>query len=150
MDTRRQHDAMTTPADGAINSDAMGVLIVDDHVDTASMLSTLIKGWGYRTCIANSAREALARCVEFRPRVVLLDLGLPDQHGYVVAKNLRAEMRDRAISFVAITGWSQIADQLNSASAGISHHLVKPVNPDALRAILDGYQAAVDRVALTK
>ncbi len=140
---------MTIPADGANGSDAMGVLIVDDNVDTASMLASLIKAWGYRTCIANSAGEALARCVEFRPRVVLLDLGLPDQHGYVLARNLRAEMRDRTISFVAITGWSQIADQLNSSSAGISHHLVKPINLDALRAILDGYQAAVDRSAVT-
>jgi len=73
--------------------------------------------------------------------VVLLDLALPDLHGYDLARQLRKEAAGRPLYFVAITGWYQIADQLQSAAAGISHHLVKPVNLDMLREILSKYQA---------
>lgn len=120
------------------------VLIVDDSADTAEMLAALVTLWGYTTAVAGTGAAALKLAAGFRPTVVLLDLSLPDQHGYEVARALRTAAQRRRIFFVAITGWSQIADQLQSNAAGISHHLVKPVNPNALQRILADYQEVED------
>lgn len=121
------------------------VLVVDDSEGAAQNLATLVKTWGYQATYATSGAAALTAAAEFRPTVVLLDLNLPDQHGYEVAKQLVKQAPDGAkLSFVAVTGWNQVADQLLSAAAGIAHHLVKPVNEDTLKTILEGYQAAQD------
>ena len=125
--------------DTPVPGDGLRVLIVDDNADHAAMLAELVGMWGYQCRVVTNAAQAVRCCEEFRPRVVLLDLGLPDEHGYKLATRLRGTMGPRKITFVAITGWTQIADQLQSTAAGISHHLVKPVNREALRAILDGY-----------
>lgn len=131
-----QTDRPGTPEKGPLR-----VLIVEDHVDTAMMLADLLTAWGFEAAIARTGAEALEVATELRPRVVLLDLGLPDQHGYGVAKRMREELGRDQMSFIVVTGWSQIVDQSLSARAGISHHLVKPVNPDALRSILDSIAA---------
>ncbi|HEY2804716.1 MAG TPA: response regulator [Gemmatimonadales bacterium] len=117
-------------------------MIVDDNEDAASMTGMLIEAWGYEVHIAHTGAESLRLAAERRPRVVLLDLGLPDQHGYDLAVELREQAGARRIYFVAITGWNQIADQHRSTAAGISHHLVKPANKDVLREILAAYQAS--------
>ena len=119
------------------------VLVVEDQLDTATMLAALLTTWGFEVEVAHTGADAMRLATEFKPRVVLLDLGLPDQHGYRLARRLREEM-GMAASFVVVTGWSQRVDQELSAAAGISHHLVKPVNPDALRSILQRYQDALD------
>lgn len=119
------------------------VLVVEDQLDTATMLAALLTTWGYEVEVAHTGADALRMAGDFHPRVVLLDLGLPDQHGYRLARRLRDETGPQPMSFVVVTGWSQRVDQELSAAAGISHHLVKPVNPDALHSILDRYQAAI-------
>ncbi len=123
---------------------ALRVMIVDDNVDAAAMLATLVQTWGHQVGVAHSAHQAVRLAAEFRPRVVLLDLGLPDRHGYDLAQQLRREAGSRRIFFVAVTGWNQIADQVRSAAAGIAHHLMKPVNHDLLREILAAYTATED------
>lgn len=120
------------------------VLIVDDNTDSAEILAVLVGSWGYATAVAGTGAEAVKTAAVFRPTVVLLDLSLPDQHGYQVARQLRESAQRRKIYFVAITGWSQIADQLQSTAAGIAHHLVKPVNPRVLEKILAAHQEAED------
>ena len=115
------------------------VLIVDDNEDQAAMLATLVRRWGHSVMIANTAAEALQVNDAWCPRVVLLDLGLPDIHGYDLAEGIRARCGDRKIYFVAVTGWTSIADQLRCTSAGIRHHIMKPVNPDVIREILNAY-----------
>ena len=117
------------------------VMIVDDNVDAAAMMATLVQTWGHQVSIAHTAQQAIRLAADFRPRVVLLDLGLPDRHGYDLAAHLRRESGSRRIYFVAVTGWNQIADQVKSAAAGIAHHLMKPVNHDLLREILAAYTA---------
>jgi CheY-like chemotaxis protein len=121
------------------------ILIVDDNRDQCVGLCEILRSWGYDVEAAHNANAALAIAADFRPRVILLDLGLPDMHGYELAKRLRATSGGRRIFFVVMTGWTQIADQISSTAAGISHHLIKPVNMDTLRYILAGYQAAETR-----
>ena len=122
--------------------DGLRVMVVDDNVDAAAMMATLVQSWGHQVSIAHTANQALRLAADYRPRVVLLDLGLPDRHGYDLADQLRRDCGSRRIFFVAVTGWNQIADQVRSSAAGIAHHLMKPVNHDLLREILAAYTAA--------
>jgi len=118
------------------------VLIVDDNHDHVTMLAELVRHWGHAVQTARSSTEAMQQAADFRPQVVLLDLGLPDKHGYDVAAALREQSGKRRIHFVAVTGWNQIADQIRSAASGVAHHLMKPVNHDVLREILAAYASS--------
>jgi CheY-like chemotaxis protein len=125
-----------------MNPDRIRVLVVDDNTDYARATEHLDRSWGYDVQVTRTAREAIALADSFRPRIVILDLGLPDMHGYDLAKQLRQQAGSRKLHFVVITGWTQIADQINSTAAGIAHHLIKPVNFEVLQQILAAYQAA--------
>jgi CheY-like chemotaxis protein len=124
---------------------ALRVLVVDDNQDTCEAMLALIQAWGHVAKVAKDGASAVRLAAEFHPIVVLMDLSLPDRHGYEVAKQIRREAGAERVFFVAITGWNQIADQLQSTAAGISHHLVKPVNHGILKEILAAYRVALDR-----
>ncbi len=118
------------------------VLIVEDNVDQAAMLAILVQRWGHSVIIANDSAEALKVFADFQPRVILLDLGLPDRHGYDLADALKDMPRNGRLHFVAVTGWNTVVDQIRSASSGIKHHLMKPPNLDVLREILSAYASS--------
>lgn len=117
------------------------VLIVEDNHDVADMLQMMLLSWGEKVRTANDALAALAAAAEFKPDVVLLDLGLPRLHGFDVARRLREQPGAAGTPIIAITGWGQDADRQASRAANIQHHLVKPVNPDYLRDLLGGIAA---------
>ena len=111
------------------------VLIVEDNRDTASMMNLMLTEWGQETRIAHDGASALDMANEFRPHVVLLDVGLPKLHGYEVARRLRQQEWARDTYVIAITGWGLEADRHGEA-AGIDQRLLKPVDPEALRGLL--------------
>ena len=78
----------------------------------------------------------------FRPDVTLLDIGLPKLNGYEVCRRLRQQAWGSNMVLLALTGWSQEEDQLRSLVAGFDAHLVKPVLPADLEALLAGVTAA--------
>jgi PAS domain S-box-containing protein len=112
------------------------VLIVDDNADAAITMQLLLTSLGHETSVAGTGLEALARVPEFRPDVVLLDIGLPGLDGYEVARRLRALEGQKLCRIVAITGWGQQADKDKAQEAGFDLHLVKPVGPDELEKAL--------------
>jgi CheY-like chemotaxis protein len=115
------------------------ILIVDDNVDAATTLDLLLRSLGHETSVAHNGMEALRLATEFRPQVVLLDIGMPGLDGYEVARRLRT-MKKQGMRIVAITGWGQEADRQRSREAGFDLHLVKPVEPDELvRALRNGH-----------
>lgn len=116
------------------------ILVVEDSPDAAAHLVALAREWGYTATVAVDGATALKTAAVFRPEVVLLDLGLSDMHGYELARRIREATPGPRPFFVAITGWAQIADQIQSTAAGIAHHLVKPVNADSLQRILADYE----------
>ena len=73
---------------------------------------------------------------EFRPDVILLDIGLPKMNGYEAARRIRQQAFGKGIVLIAITGWGQDTDRCRSKEAGFDHHLVKPIDPDALMELL--------------
>ena len=119
------------------------VFVVDDNIDAATMTATVVQRWGHTVMMAHSSAEAEQVFGTFQPHVVLLDLGLPDRHGYDLAESLKARSV-RKVHFVAVTGWNQIADQIRSNAAGIAHHLMKPPNLEVLREILAAYVQVVE------
>ena len=117
------------------------VLIVEDDPTTTEMATSLVTGWGHTAVVAADGATALKTAAVFKPHVVLLDLNLPDQHGYEVAKQLRRAAPGAKALIIAVTGWGQAADQQASEAAGIAHHLVKPLKADVLERILADYHA---------
>ena len=111
------------------------VLVVDDNADAADSLGMLLEVRGDKVRIAYDGLEALDAEADFRPEVVLLDIGMPKLSGYDVARRIR-EARGNAVLIVAITGWGQDDDRRRSADAGFDHHLVKPVDPADLDTLL--------------
>jgi CheY-like chemotaxis protein len=113
------------------------VLVVDDNTDTARGLARLLRLLGHDVRLAHSGPEGLEAARDFRPGAVLLDIGLPGMDGYEVARRLR-QGECPEVLIIAITGYGQDEDRQRSRAAGIDHHLVKPVDHDALLAVLGG------------
>jgi two-component system CheB/CheR fusion protein len=85
---------------------------------------------------AHDGSTAIEAAQAWRPDIILLDIGLPGMDGYEVARRLRAISHLRTCILVAVTGYGQEEDRRRSAKAGFNHHLVKPVDPQALTSLL--------------
>jgi len=112
------------------------VLVVDDSRDTVDLLATGIGMLGYETAIATDAHEALRIAREFKPKVALLDIGLPGGvDGYELAARLRAVVGDSLV-LIAITGYVRESDRARAIEAGFDVHVAKPFDLDDLRNLL--------------
>ena len=112
-------------------------LVVDDNRDAAESMSMLLEMWGHEAAYAYDGPSALETAEQWQPEAVFLDIGLPGMDGYEVAERLRELPQAKGAILIAITGYGQEDDRRRSQRAGIDHHLVKPVAPDALRSLLD-------------
>ena len=112
------------------------ILIVEDCADTRSALVALLKRPEREVRAAPTGLAALDAANDFRPDVVLLDLGLPGLSGYEVARCLRQTPGLEGVVLVAVTGHGQPLDLICSREAGIDRHLVKPVVPEDLERVL--------------
>ena len=112
------------------------ILVVDDHTDAAETLAVWLRLEGHEVKYVGSGAAALAAAAAFLPHVVLLDIGLPDMDGYAVARALRENPQTRRAALVALTGYGQESDLRRSREAGFDRHLLKPVAPGALSAVL--------------
>jgi CheY-like chemotaxis protein len=88
--------------------------------------------------VASSGPEAIHVAPEFRPDVVLCDLGLPGMDGYQVARELRQNAVVARARLIALTGYGQEEDRQRSAAAGFDRHVTKPVDAEALLRLLSG------------
>jgi PAS domain S-box-containing protein len=112
------------------------ILVVDDNVDAAETLAELLALWGHDVWVAHSGSEAIEAGRASRPEVILLDLNLDETDGCEVARRLGDEALLNGVLLVAVTGYGQEADRRRSQEAGFHHHLTKPVDLDALRALI--------------
>ncbi len=114
------------------------ILVVDDNVDAADSLGQLLELMGNEVRTVYDGASGIQAAAAFRPRVVLCDIGMPKMNGYDTARSIRAEEWGHSVVLVALTGYGQEDDLQKSANAGFDHHLVKPVDIDALMALLAG------------
>jgi PAS domain S-box-containing protein len=112
------------------------VLIADDNHDAAVSLSLLLQAMGHETRIAHDGLEAVQTAEDFRPEIVLLDIGMPKLDGYEAARRIAKRAWAHSIRIIAVTGWGQEADRQRAREAGFHQHLVKPVDPRALSQLL--------------
>ncbi len=108
------------------------VLVVDDNVDAAESAAMLLRFLGHEVAVAYDGPRALAAVCDFRPEIVLLDIGLPGMSGYDVARELRARPEGKGLVLAAVTGYGQDEDRRQAAAAGFDCHLTKPLAPGAL------------------
>ena len=125
-----------TPLATGVPSARHRILVVDDNVDAAETMTLLLGMSGHDARPAFGGQEALDVAFEFRPDVVFLDIGLPGMDGYEVARRLLADPSMAATKLIALTGWGTENDIRKSKMAGFLAHLTKPVDPDAVEAIL--------------
>ncbi|HEX4025094.1 MAG TPA: ATP-binding protein [Steroidobacteraceae bacterium] len=113
------------------------ILVADDNRDAAQTLALILELAGHEVHTAYDGAEALQMAEQFRPQVALLDIGMPRLDGYQTARRLREHPWGRSMLLVAITGWGQAHDRRQSHDAGFDRHLVKPVDPQALKRLIE-------------
>jgi CheY-like chemotaxis protein len=112
------------------------VLVADDNRDGADIMALLLQQYGYDVSVAHSGPDALATAARNKPEIVILDIGMPGMSGYEVAQRIRAEPWGKRTLLIALTGWGQEEDKRKAFDAGFDHHLIKPIDPDALEALM--------------
>ncbi len=127
-DADQRHD----PRVVALFKSDVRVLVVEDNVDAAESLSLLLREHGISVYMTHTGADALERARTLRPRLLLLDIGLPDMSGHELARQLRREDWSHDLRIIAISGWAQDSDKARSVEAGIDLHLTKPVDPERL------------------
>ncbi|HVL55201.1 MAG TPA: ATP-binding protein [Burkholderiaceae bacterium] len=113
------------------------ILLADDNVDFASSFALLLRSAGHEVRVVHDGAAALAMAAEFRPQVAILDIGLPAMNGYELARRIREQTETADTLLIAVTGWGQDKDRRQAREAGFDHHLVKPVEPGQIEAILE-------------
>jgi PAS domain S-box-containing protein len=109
------------------------ILVVDDNENAAQMLGMLLKALGNEVRTVFDGYSAITQAGEFRPDVVLLDIGMPSLNGYDTARLIRREPWGKQMILAALTGWGQEDDKRRTREAGFDHHFVKPVEPAVLQ-----------------
>ena len=111
------------------------VLIVDDNEEAAEGIAKLLNHAGHTARTAQSGRGALQTLKNFHPEIIFLDIGLPGESGYDLARKIRREIAPTPL-LVALTGYGQEDDKLRAQQAGFDYHLVKPIGIADLEFIL--------------
>jgi len=134
-----------TASGAEARGEARRILIVDDNEDAAMMLVEMLAACGYSARCAHDAPSALQVAEAFDPDVAVLDIGLPVMDGFELARKFGEHPRMRRTRLVAVTGYGQEQDRARSGAAGFLAHLVKPVDLEQLRAVLDGLGRPVEQ-----
>ena len=115
-------------------------LVVDDNIDAARMLECALTLEGHQVRLAFDGRDAIEGAAAFQPDAIVLDIGLPRMNGYEAARAIRELPGLANVLIIAATGYGQDVDCQRSREAGFDHHLVKPIDLDALLHALAGGQ----------
>ena len=117
------------------------LVLVEDNLDASKMMAYLLEDTGYEVSLAHDGARGLELIRKNRPDAAIVDLGLPELNGYELARAVRSDSSFDSMFLIALTGYGQPADRAKSSEAGFDEHLVKPVDPTALNALLAGLPA---------
>jgi PAS domain S-box-containing protein len=112
------------------------ILIVEDNVDAAQSLLEALELNDHQVAVAHSGPEAIAKAREFKPEVILCDIGLPGMDGYELARTIRADELLRRAFLVALTGYALPEDRVKTKAAGFDRHIAKPPTLESLERVL--------------
>lgn len=135
------------PVDALVSADALiaaavplRIMIVDDNVDAAQLLATLLESFGHQVSVAESSACTLSSPFKAEIQVFILDIGLPGMDGFALARCLREDASTRDALLIALTGYGQAHDRVLTKAAGFEHHFVKPIDIDALVSVFNDAQ----------
>ena len=111
------------------------ILIIEDNPDNREMIRILLETSGNEIYEAPDGVSGVEMTIQLQPDTVLIDIGLPGIDGYEVARQIRSKLRDRS-RLIALSGYGQEKDRQRAFEAGFNDHLLKPVDPARLLAIL--------------
>ncbi len=112
------------------------ILVIEDNVDAAEVLSSLLEIDGHTVEVAHDGTSGIRIAREHRPDIVLCDLGLPDVSGYEVARALKQDAALRSTLLAAVSGYAAPEDVSRARTAGFDVHIAKPIAIDRLRGLL--------------
>jgi signal transduction histidine kinase/ActR/RegA family two-component response regulator len=112
------------------------IVVVDDNPDATASMSLLLGFLGAKVHTVNDSKAALDTIRTYRPKVVLLDIGMPEMDGFEVARRVRQLPECRDMTLIALTGYGQEEDRRRSQAAGFNYHLVKPIEFSVLEDLL--------------
>jgi CheY-like chemotaxis protein len=124
-----------SPREGA----RLRVLIAEDDLDQGAILYSIVTSLGHESHTVSDGLAAVFSASQLQPDVILMDIGMPRLDGYEATRQIRALTGYPTI--VALSVWNREADLKLSAAAGMNHHLVKPLDVNALVSILQYVQA---------
>jgi predicted ATPase/signal transduction histidine kinase len=136
LDAVRITEAQTEPA--VHGQRRLRVLIIEDNMDAADSLREALEFCSHQVTVAHDGPNGLAKTREFKPQVVLCDIGLPGMDGFEVARAFRADDALKGIYLVALSGYASPEDLQRASAAGFDRHLAKPPNLDKLGELLAG------------
>ena len=114
------------------------ILVADDNAMLRRALQIVLQMWGFEVTLVEDGSAALAAAREGQHAAAVMDIRMPEMDGLEVARRIRADPRSSALLLLALSGSGQPEDRSAALEAGFDHHLVKPVDPDLLRTLLDG------------
>ena len=109
---------------------------MEDNDDAREMLRELVRLLGHHVDDVADGVTGVEMALQLHPDVTLVDIGLPGVDGYEVARRIRSDLRGRPLRLVALTGYGRPEDRERALAAGYDDHLVKPVEPARLAALL--------------
>jgi CheY-like chemotaxis protein len=124
------------------------VLVVDDEEDARALLLTVLEQCGASVMVVASASEALDALAEYRPDVLVSDIGMSGEDGYDLIRKVRAltEEEGGKLPAVALTAYAGEEDRKQALAAGFEMHLAKPVDPEELAAAISSLARSADKV----
>jgi PAS domain S-box-containing protein len=127
-----------------LNLDGRRILVVDDEADARDLLATILGRAGAEVTAVSSADEALATLRRWRPDVLVSDIGMPGDDGYILIGKIRALRPDEGsqVPALALTAYARSEDRIRALEAGFHTHIAKPVDPLELTALIAGLAPA--------
>jgi signal transduction histidine kinase/CheY-like chemotaxis protein len=139
-DPGRRHPTAADEPPGANlpRLDGVAVLVVDDEPDSNEMVKTLLGACGAEVRVAASTAQALEILDRWKPDVLVSDIGMPEEDGYVLIQKVRARAPERGgdTPAIALTAYARVEDRVKILTAGFQMHVTKPVDPLELAAVV--------------
>lgn len=115
------------------------VLLVEDSKTSRKVLSMLFKRKGYEVIEAENGKDAIRKCSESRPDLLILDVILPDTTGHELLPQLRTITHIKNLPVIMLTGRQSAEDKMRGLSAGVNEYVTKPFNPEKLTNLVSAY-----------
>lgn len=116
---------------------AKRILVIDDNVDAAAVLTAFLNIKGFQVVARHSGESGIAAGEQHHPAVIICDIGMPGMDGYQTAQRIRQTTWGKSAVLIALTGYGRKEDKILAKEAGFDYHFLKPVNLDELAWFLE-------------